>query len=65
MVKALRFNASRYVTRLTWILRVHMGRELMYEYRTFLDNIRSMDKVLQSLKHAPSWSIEGKVNFIN
>lgn len=41
-----------------------MGRELMYEYPIFLDNIRSSDKVLQSLKHAPSWSIEGKDNSI-
>ncbi|KAH8596055.1 putative polyketide synthase [Bisporella sp. PMI_857] len=39
---------------------VHVGRELMYEYPTFLDNIRSSDKVLQSLKHAPSWSIEAE-----
>lgn len=36
----------------------------MKDYPIFLDNIRSMDKVLQSLKHAPSWSIEGKVNSI-
>jgi acyl transferase domain-containing protein len=35
-----------------------MGRELMVDYPGFLKNIRSMDKVLQSLPHAPSWSIE-------
>lgn len=37
---------------------VKMGRELIYEYPAFQDNIRSMDRILQSLKHAPYWSIE-------
>ena len=41
-----------------------MGRELMYEYPAFLDNIRSSDKVLQNLRHAPLWSIEGKDNSV-
>ena len=36
-----------------------MGRELLVDYPSVLANIRSMDKVLQSLPHAPSWSIEG------
>jgi hypothetical protein len=38
--------------------RVHMGRDLM-EFPSFLENIQSMDRVLKSLEHAPSWSIEG------
>ena len=38
-----------------------MGRELMYDYPAFLDNIRSSDRILRSLRHAPSWSIEGKI----
>ncbi|KAH8802447.1 putative polyketide synthase [Xylogone sp. PMI_703] len=37
---------------------VHMGKELILEYSSALDNIRSMDRVLQGLKHAPQWSIE-------
>ncbi|ROW06904.1 hypothetical protein VMCG_04176 [Cytospora schulzeri] len=37
---------------------VHMGKELMLEYPSFLESIRSMDKVLHDLEHAPSWSIE-------
>ncbi|KAF2259662.1 putative polyketide synthase [Lojkania enalia] len=37
---------------------VHMGRELMVDYPSFLANIRSMDKALKSLRHAPSWSME-------
>jgi hypothetical protein len=41
--------------------RTHMGKELMADFDSFLANIRSMDGVLQSLQHAPSWSIEGKL----
>ncbi|KAE8354983.1 putative polyketide synthase [Aspergillus coremiiformis] len=37
---------------------VHMGKELMLEYQSFLDDIRAMDAVLQGLKEAPTWSIE-------
>ena len=39
--------------------RVHMGKELMVYYPTVLDSIRSMDEILQDLKHAPTWSMEG------
>ena len=39
--------------------RVHMGKELMIHYPLVLDSIRSMDEILQGLKHAPIWSIEG------
>ncbi|EAW17483.1 putative polyketide synthase, partial [Aspergillus fischeri NRRL 181] len=39
---------------------VHMGKQLMADYPPFMSNIRSMDRILQSLEHAPSWSIEGK-----
>jgi acyl transferase domain-containing protein len=38
---------------------VHMGRELMQDFPSFMDSIRSMDEVLQSVEHAPSWTIEG------
>ena len=38
-----------------------MGKELMLQYPSALDTIRSMDRVLQRLEHAPSWSIEGKL----
>jgi hypothetical protein len=44
--------------------RVHMGRDLMFEFPSFLENIRSMDRVLRALEHAPSWSIEGKSTHI-
>jgi acyl transferase domain-containing protein len=37
----------------------HMGRELMRDFPSFMDSIRSMDEVLQSVEHAPSWTIEG------
>ncbi|KAH8759973.1 hypothetical protein F5883DRAFT_681694, partial [Diaporthe sp. PMI_573] len=38
---------------------IHMGRQLMIDYPSFLANIKSMDKVLQTLKdHAPPWSLE-------
>lgn len=40
-----------------------MGRELMVDYPSFLEDIRYMDKVLKSLYHAPSWSIEGTCIF--
>ena len=36
-----------------------MGKELMIHYPPVLDNIRSMDEILQDLEHAPTWSIEG------
>jgi hypothetical protein len=39
-----------------------MGRQLMVDYPSFLANVQSMDKVLQTLnEHAPSWSIEGEI----
>jgi hypothetical protein len=38
-----------------------MGRQLMIDYPSFLANIQSMDKVLQTLKDdAPPWSLEGQ-----
>ncbi|KAK7703237.1 Mycolipanoate synthase [Diaporthe eres] len=37
---------------------VHMGRDLMIEYPSFLESIRSMDNVLQDLEHAPPWTME-------
>ncbi|KAL2817757.1 hypothetical protein BDW59DRAFT_165803 [Aspergillus cavernicola] len=38
---------------------VHMGRQLMVDYPSFLANIQSMDLTLQGLNEdAPSWSIE-------
>lgn len=36
-----------------------MGRDLLVIYKSFRDDIRAMDRVLQGLKHFPSWSIEG------
>ena len=40
--------------------RAQMGQRLMIDYPPFLENIRSMDKILQGLgDDAPSWSIEG------
>ncbi|PYI11208.1 putative polyketide synthase [Aspergillus sclerotiicarbonarius CBS 121057] len=38
---------------------IHMGRELIQEFSQFRESIRSMDKVLQSIEHAQSWTIEG------
>lgn len=39
-----------------------MGRQLMVDYPSFMANIQSMDKVLQSLNDdAPTWSIEGEL----
>lgn len=38
-----------------------MGRQLMLDYPSFLEDIRSMDKVLKQLENeAPSWTIEGQ-----
>lgn len=34
-----------------------MGRELMKEYSEFNESLNSMDRVLQSLEHAPKWTI--------
>jgi acyl transferase domain-containing protein len=37
-----------------------MGKELMQSFPTYLQTIRNLDQVLQSLgQDAPSWSIEG------
>jgi acyl transferase domain-containing protein len=38
---------------------VHMGRELIRDFPSFVDSIRSMDEALRSVEHAPSWTIEG------
>ena len=55
------FNSQFSLALLTESLfRVHMGRELMLEYPSFRDSIESMDRALQDLEHAPSWSIKGK-----
>ncbi|CAI6338614.1 unnamed protein product [Periconia digitata] len=37
---------------------IHMGRELIHDFPSFRESIRSIDEVLQSLDHAPSFSIE-------
>lgn len=37
-----------------------MGRELVHSSATFREDIRNMDKVLQSLPTAPKWTLEGK-----
>ncbi|PLB55540.1 putative polyketide synthase [Aspergillus steynii IBT 23096] len=37
---------------------VNMGKELMLDYPSFLEEIRSMDQRLKEIEHAPSWSIE-------
>ncbi|KAH8433978.1 type I polyketide synthase [Aspergillus melleus] len=37
---------------------VNMAKELMLDYPSFLEDIRSMDRSLKELEHAPSWSIE-------
>ena len=40
--------------------RAQMGQRLMINYPSFLENVRSMDKILQGLDDdALSWSIEG------
>ena len=36
-----------------------MGKALMASFDAFLNAIRQMDNVLQSLTEPPSWSIEG------
>jgi acyl transferase domain-containing protein len=36
---------------------VHMGRELIREYPEFRKSLDMMDQVLQSLEHAPTWTI--------
>ena len=36
-----------------------MGRELMLADPDFRNDIEAMDGILQTLKHAPSWSLEG------
>ncbi|OCK74548.1 putative polyketide synthase [Lepidopterella palustris CBS 459.81] len=38
---------------------VGMGKELIQEHAAFAESIRSMDKVLQSLKHPPEWTLQG------
>jgi acyl transferase domain-containing protein len=37
-----------------------MGRGLMKSFPSFLDDIRSLDIVLQNLERPPSWSLRGK-----
>ncbi|CAK1361377.1 Lovastatin diketide synthase LovF [Cercospora beticola] len=38
---------------------VQMGKDLMQDFPSYLQSIRELDKVLQSLgKHAPPWSLE-------
>lgn len=37
-----------------------MGKGLMDTFKSFRDDIQSLDAVLQNLKRAPSWTIEGK-----
>lgn len=39
-----------------------MGRGLMQYFRSFRDDIRSMNIVLQNLKRPPSWSLEGNLS---
>lgn len=36
---------------------VHMGRELIREYPEFRASLDAMDQVLQSLEHAPTWTL--------
>ncbi|KAK8112196.1 uncharacterized protein PG998_008653 [Apiospora kogelbergensis] len=38
-----------------------MGLDLMDSFPTYLKSIRQMDRVLQSLSEAPSWTIEGEI----
>jgi acyl transferase domain-containing protein len=35
-----------------------MGKELMEDFPSFLQDIRSMDETLAKLEHPPSWTIE-------
>ncbi|KAL2065354.1 hypothetical protein VTL71DRAFT_3024 [Oculimacula yallundae] len=37
---------------------IHMGRELMADHPSFLEDIKYADQVLQDLKQAPAWAIE-------
>lgn len=37
-----------------------MGTELLKRNAGFLDDIRSMDSVLQSMRYPPQWTIEGR-----
>jgi len=57
MVISTRLNFDRML--MMELSRINMGKELMLEYPSFLEDIRLMDRVLQELEHAPSWSIEG------
>ena len=41
--------------------RIHMGRELIFEYPLALERVRWMDEILQRLEDGPSWLIEGKI----
>lgn len=36
---------------------VHMGRELIRDYPAFRKSLDAMDRVLQTLEHAPTWKI--------
>lgn len=36
---------------------VHMGSDLIREYPAFRESLDTMDRVLQSLEHAPNWKI--------
>jgi acyl transferase domain-containing protein len=36
---------------------VHMGRGLIREYPAFRESLDTMDQILQSLEHAPTWKI--------
>jgi acyl transferase domain-containing protein len=40
-----------------------MGRGLMKSFKSFSDDIRSLDIVLQNLKRPPSWSLEGNLSW--
>ena len=37
---------------------IHMGRQLLLNYQSVLDDIEAMDAVLCSLEHVPLWSIK-------
>ncbi|KAK5626220.1 hypothetical protein RRF57_001935 [Xylaria bambusicola] len=43
---------------------IHMGRDLMHEYPSFRDNMLAMDRHLQTLKHAPSWSMHASADIL-
>ena len=40
-----------------------MGKELMAEYPSFLEDIRAMDRSLATCAHPPEWTIEGKKGY--